>query len=97
MDSFQVAILTLAALAVGILIPIVIQLWLALRQVQQEVHNAAAIIGPVVDDVRGLTRQLRNNSQVTSAVAVAVTAGVQAWLKTRQSEPADSPQPENTP
>ncbi len=94
MEPFQVAVLTLGALAVGILIPVMIQLWLALRQMQQDMREARALIGPVLGDIRGVTQQLRNNAQVTSAIAVAVSAGVQAWVKSRQDATSNSPQTE---
>jgi hypothetical protein len=84
MDAFQVALLTLVALAVGMLIPIMLQLWLTLRKVQASLGDAQKRIDPVLAEVQAVVAQVRSATQITSAVAVAVTAGVQAWRESRQ-------------
>jgi hypothetical protein len=83
MDSVQVALVTLAALVVGMLIPVMIQVWLTLRQVQQEMRITHAKIDPLLDEVKQVVGQLRSATQITSAVAMAVTAGVHAWRESK--------------
>jgi hypothetical protein len=91
MDPFQVALLTLAALFVGMLVPVMLQLWLTLRKVQVELQNTQKRIDPILNDVQTVLAQVRGASLVTSAVAAAVTAGVSAWRETRQSAASESP------
>ena len=79
MDAVQVALVTLAALVVGMLVPVLLQLWFTLRQVQQELRETHAKVDPVLAVVRTVVEQLRNTTQIASAVAIAVTAGVKAW------------------
>jgi hypothetical protein len=83
MDPVQVALLTLAALVVGMLFPVMLQVWLTLRQVQQELRNTHTKIDPLLDEMRAVVSQVRNTTHVASAVALAVTAGVQAWRESR--------------
>jgi hypothetical protein len=91
MDPFQVALLTLAALFVGMLVPVMLQLWLTLRKVQVELQNTQKRIDPILNDVQTVLAQVRGASLVTSAVAAAVTAGVSAWRETRQNAASESP------
>jgi hypothetical protein len=90
MDPFQVAILTLAALTVGMLVPVMLQLWLTLRKVQIELHNAQARIDPMLAEVQVVVAQVRSATLVTSAIAAAVTAGVQAWRDSNHGVPPES-------
>ena len=83
MDPVQVALLTLAALVVGMLFPVMLQIWLTLRQVQQELRNTHSKIDPLLDEMRTVVSQVRNTTHVASAVALAVSAGVQAWRESR--------------
>lgn len=101
MDPATVAIVTLLALAVGMLIPVLVQLWLTLRQLRRELQDMRSMVTPVLDDVRGLTKQFRANAQIGTAIAVAVSAGVQAWVKARHEASSDaaqqSPETEESP
>ena len=85
MDPVQVALLTLAALVVGMLFPVMLQIWLTLRQVQQELRNTHSKIDPLLDEMRAVVSQVRNTTHVASAVALAVTAGVQAWRESKHN------------
>ena len=91
MDPFQVALLTLVALVVGMLVPVMLQLWLTLRKVQVELQNAHARIDPMLDEVKTVVAQVRSATLVTSAIAAAVTAGVQAWRESKQHAAPESP------
>jgi hypothetical protein len=83
MDPVQVALVTLSALVVGMLIPIMIQIWLTLRQVQQELHATQAKLDPLLEDVRTALQSVRSATQMASAISLAVTAGIHAWRETR--------------
>lgn len=91
MDAFQVALLTLVALTVGMLVPVMLQLWLTLRKVQAALGDAHTRIDPVLAEVKAVVAQVRNATQITSAIAVAVTAGVQAWRETKQHPAPEAP------
>ncbi len=91
MDPFQVALLTLAALTVGMLIPVLLQLWLTLRKVQVELQNTQARIDPMLIEVQAVVAQVRSATLVTSAIAAAVTAGVHAWRESKSSVVTESP------
>lgn len=103
MDGTQVALLTLAAVLVGMMIPVMAQLWLTLRGVREELHQMQAKLDPTLDDVRVLVAQVRNATQIASAVGAAVTAGVRAWRdgqadrNERAETPKGSPQQETMP
>jgi hypothetical protein len=90
MDAFQVALLTLVALAVGMLVPVLLQLWFTLRKVQVTLGDVHTRIDPVLTEVKSVVAQVRSATQVTSAIAVAVTAGVQAWRESRQHPTSDA-------
>jgi len=97
MDPIQVAVLTLIAIAVGIFIPVMIQFWLTLRQVQLDLREAKALFGPVLEDIRSATSQLRHGAQITAAIAAAVAAGTQAWIKARQESSPSSHHSKDAP
>ena len=86
MDPVQVALVTLAALVVGMLIPIMLQVWLTLRQVQQELRDTHAKLDPVLKEISEVVGTVRSTTMMASAVGVAVTAGVKAWRETRANE-----------
>jgi len=85
MDPIQVALLTLMALVVGMLCPVLVQVWLTLRQVQQELRETHAKLDPLLDEVRTVVSQVRSATQIASAISLAVTAGVHAWRETRST------------
>lgn len=103
MDGMQVALLTLAAVLVGMMVPVMAQLWLTLRGVREELHQMHAKLDPTLDDMRAVLAQVRSATQVATAVGAAVTAGVRAWRDTapqraeRADAPTDFPQQERTP
>lgn len=72
MQAVQVALLTVTALMVGALIPVLFQLYFTLRQLQNEVHEARMRIEPVLE-------RLSNVSSVAAAVATSVAAGVRVY------------------
>jgi sensor domain CHASE-containing protein len=86
MDSVQVVLLALAGLVVGILCTVMIQVWFTLRQLQQEIRETRQKVDPMLDEMRTLLNQIRSATHVASAVAMAVTAGVQAWRQSRSNE-----------
>jgi Cu/Ag efflux pump CusA len=90
-DPFQVALLTLAALAVGMMVPVMFQVWLTLRKVQSELTSMHARIDPMLNEVQAVVAQVRSATLVTSAIAAAVTAGVGAWRESRQNAVSESP------
>ena len=85
MDSIQVALLTLAALVVGMLLVVMLQVWFTLRQLQQDLRETHAKLDPLLDEVRGVVGQVRNATHVASAISLAVTAGIQAWRESRSN------------
>lgn len=135
MQNWQVVILTLCALFVGMMAPVLFQLRTTLRDLREEVRNARVRIDPILEDahvaaarIRRLTdgidgeehnvaavvhaagnlakslERLRNTTQLASAVAVAVAAGVRAFRDNRgtgeDEQPAASPtsrSPDPTP
>src|SRR5690348_2293106 len=81
MDAIYVAFLTLAALLVGMLVPVLLQVYVTLRQLRIEVREARERIEPLVG-------RLEATSQLTSAVTMAVAAGVRAFRTAeRDAEP----------
>ena len=90
MDGMQVALLTLAAVLVGMMVPVMAQLWLTLRGVREELHQMHAKLDPTLDDMRAVLAQVRSATQVATAVGAAVTAGVRAWRDTT-AQRAESP------
>ena len=96
MDPVLVAFLVLAALFVGMAVPVMLQLWLTLRQVRQELRTVRARVDPLLDEIRTVVTQARGVTTIASAVGAAVTAGVRAWRETRadvqHNETGDVPQ-----
>ena len=68
MDGMQVALLTLAAVLVGMMVPVMAQLWLTLRGVREELHQMHAKLDPTLDDMRAVLAQVRSATQVATAV-----------------------------
>ena len=97
MEGVQVALLTLAAVLVGTMIPVMAQLWLTLRDVRVELRRIQEKLDPTLDDVRGLVAQARGVTNVAAAVGVAVTAGVRAWRDAKADEVAHPATPEGSP
>lgn len=79
MESAQVVLLAFAGLVVGVLCTVMVQVWITLRQLQHELRATQAKVDPLIDELRNTLAQVRSTTQVASAVAMAVTAGVQAW------------------
>ena len=99
MTSVQVAMLVLAALLVGAVVPVMLQLWLTLRQLQEDLRAAQAKIDPLIDDVRTMVHQVRKSTMVAGAVGAALAAGLQAWQaanRTTHEGPQDSPTKETS-
>ena len=91
MDPILVALLTLVALAVGIFIPVMLYLWLTLKKIQDELRDAHNRFDPVIAEVQSAVVQVKAATQITSAIAVAVTAGVQAWRESKQHAAQETP------
>ncbi|HVZ49661.1 MAG TPA: hypothetical protein VG916_12830 [Gemmatimonadaceae bacterium] len=87
MDAIQVALLTLAALFVGMLVPVMFQLWAALREVRTELHEVRGRIEPLIASAERTT-------QLTNAITTAAIAGVRAFRAAERERPPASPQPE---
>ncbi|MCC7196084.1 MAG: hypothetical protein IT356_11060 [Gemmatimonadaceae bacterium] len=72
MDALQVALVVLLALLVGMLAPVLVQLYLALRQMREALTDTKAHLDPVL-------RKIEGAANLSTALAVAVTAGVRAY------------------
>jgi hypothetical protein len=83
MESIQVAMLTLTAIAVGVLCTVMVQLHLALRQLRADVAATRARVEPLLD-------RFNQSSQIASALGVAIAAGAKAF---RESQRAAAAQP----
>lgn len=97
MDPIQVAMLVLAALVVGMLIPVMVQIWLTLKQVQQELRATQAKLDPLLEEMRSAVTQVRNVSNIASAVSLAVSAGIHAWRETRNTKDSTAGSSPDTP
>ena len=83
MEAIQVAMLTLMALLVGMIVVVMFQLHIALRQLHHELREARQRIEPVFD-------KLNSTSHVATAVAMAVAAGVRAYRDANREEPGNN-------
>jgi hypothetical protein len=81
MDAMNVALLTLAALLVGMFLPVMAQLYFTLRQVRMELHETRARLDPVLD-------RLNSAANLSTALAVAVTAGIKAFRESSREDAA---------
>ena len=97
MDSIQVALLTLAALVVGMLLVVMVQVWFMLKQLQQELRDTHAKLDPLINELQTVVAQVRGATHIASAVSLAITAGVQAWRETRHSREHTSGSTPDTP
>jgi uncharacterized protein YoxC len=59
MDSWQVAILTLGALLVGMLVPVLFQLRSTLSEFRKELRAVGGRLGPTLDDARLSAERIR--------------------------------------
>ena len=73
MEPIQIALLTLTALLAGMVFTVMLQLFFAVRQLRTEIHDTRARIEPLIDRLNG------GNTQLASAVALAVAAGIRAF------------------
>lgn len=87
MDAMSIALLTLAALFVGMLAPVLFQLYVTLREVRAELREVRERIEPLVHSVQA-------TSQLTAAISMAVAAAVRAFRATERDGPVPSPEPE---
>jgi hypothetical protein len=85
MDAMNVALLTLTALLVGMFLPVMVQLYLTLRQVRAELTDTKARLEPLLEKLDGV-------ANVSTAIAMAVTAGIRAYREARR-EAANHDQP----
>lgn len=92
MESTQVVLLAFGGLVVGVLCTVMVQVWVTLRQLQQELRATQAKVDPLLDELRTTLAQVRSTTQVASAVAMAVTAGVQAWRHAKSDAADESAQ-----
>jgi hypothetical protein len=83
MESIQVAMLTLTAIAVGVLLSVMVQLHLAIRQLRADVAATRARVEPMLD-------RLNQSSQLATALGVAIAAGARAYRESQRA--AASPQ-----
>lgn len=59
METWQVAVLTLSAVFVGMMIPVLLQLRTTLREAQREVHARSERLGLVLEDAGVIAQRLR--------------------------------------
>lgn len=78
MESIQVAMLTLTAIAVGVLCSVMVQLHLAIRQLRADVAATRARVEPMLD-------RLNQSSQIASALGVAIAAGAKAFRESQRA------------
>jgi hypothetical protein len=78
MESIQVAMLTLTAIAVGVLCSVMVQLHLAIRQLRADVAATRARVEPLLD-------RLNQSSQIATALGVAIAAGARAFRETQRA------------
>lgn len=88
MDAMNVAMLTLTALVVGMLVPVMIQLYITLRQVRTDLSETRARLDPLLD-------KLNRTASMTSALTAAVVAGVRAFRDQTGQPGAESPEEED--
>jgi hypothetical protein len=85
MDAMNVALLTLTALLVGMFLPVMVQLYLTLRQVRAELTDTKARLEPLLQKLDGV-------ANVSTAIAMAVTAGIRAYREaSREATNHDQP------
>jgi hypothetical protein len=89
MEAIQVAMLTLTAVAVGVMCTVMVQLYVAVRQMRAEIGAVRGRIEPMLDRVNA-------SSQVAAALGVALAAALKAFGDARRSAGADSSR-EETP
>ena len=97
MDSIQVALLTLAALVVGMLLGVMVQVWFMLKQLQQELRDTHAKLDPLINELQTVVAQVRGATHIASAVSLAITAGIQAWRESRSNSAHSARSTPDTP
>lgn len=89
MDAISIALLTIAALLVGMLAPVLFQLYVTLREVRTELRDVRERMEPLIGSMQRTT-------QLTTAITAAVAAAVRAFKAAEQDRPVPSPQPESS-
>lgn len=78
MEATQVVMLALTALAVGVMCTVMVQLYVAVRQMRAEVLAVRARIDPMLDRITA-------TSQVAAALGVALAAAAKAFGEARHA------------
>jgi NADH:ubiquinone oxidoreductase subunit 6 (subunit J) len=81
MENVTTVALTLISVLVGAIMVVLFQLHQALRNVQNEVREARLRLEPMFD-------RMNNSSQIATAVAMAVAAGVRAYKDAKDAKEA---------
>jgi hypothetical protein len=81
MDSVTTVALTLISVLIGAIVVVLFQLHQALRNMQNEVREARLRLEPMFD-------RMNNSSQIATAVAMAVAAGVRAYKDAKDAKEA---------
>ncbi len=90
MEAIQVAMLTLTAVAVGIMAAVLVQLYSTVRALRSELSAVRGRIEPMLDRLAG-------SQQIAEAVAVAIAAGVKAFRESTREAVVDSSRQEGKP
>jgi negative regulator of sigma E activity len=83
MDSVTTVALTLISVLIGAIVVVLFQLHQALRNMQSEVREARLRLEPMFD-------RMNNSSQIATAVAMAVAAGVRAYRDAKDAKEAEA-------
>jgi hypothetical protein len=78
MEAIQVVMLALTALAVGVMCTVMVQLYVAVRQMRAEVVAVRGRIEPMLDRINA-------SSQVAAALGVALAAAAKAFGESRRA------------
>jgi hypothetical protein len=91
MEAIQVALLALTAMLAGMVFTVMLQFFFAVRQLRTEIHDTRARIEPLIDRLNG------SNTQLASAVAFAVAAGIRAFRDAHREASSAQPEREGSP
>lgn len=83
MTAIQAVELTLAAVAVGALLPVLMQLFSTLRTVQKAAERIDSRLEALLETVSRPTASVETGARIASALTTAVMAGVTAYRATR--------------
>lgn len=96
LDTAEVLRLMLATLALGVTLPIMIQLFLMIRQVRKTIARLSHQIEPTLQVVNEVIHRPRDplpqNSQLASIVATIVPAAIAAYRAYRQHQAEEAAQ-----